>query len=75
MQINNSQGATFAHAVQGMQRSSNEVVQASERIAQNGAADAEAAVNLIAGEKSYTANARVLETQSDMVGTLLDIKA
>ncbi|RTE86455.1 MULTISPECIES: flagellar basal body rod C-terminal domain-containing protein [Gammaproteobacteria] len=75
MQINSSQNAVFTSALQGMQQSSDQVVDASQRIAKSGAMDAEAAVDLIAGEKSYTANAKVLATQSDMVGTLLNIKA
>ncbi|CUS47569.1 MAG: hypothetical protein HLUCCO02_11525 [Idiomarinaceae bacterium HL-53] len=75
MQIDGSQNASFATALQGMQRSSNQVVNASERIANSGAADTAAVVDLAAGERFYTANARVLETESQMLGTLINTKA
>lgn len=75
MQVDSSYGGLFANALQGMQRSTNQVTDASVRIANNGASDIGAMVDLIEGEKLYAANARVLETESQLLGQLIDTKA
>lgn len=75
MQVDSTYGGMFANALQGMQRSTNQVTDASARIAENGASDIGAMVDLVEGEQLYAANARVLETESQMLGQLIDTQA
>ncbi|WP_113906954.1 hypothetical protein [Aliidiomarina celeris] len=79
MYIQAANSAGYANSLQGLANASAQVTNASERIAtratEGGSASVQAQVDLLAGEKLYAANARVLETQSSMIGSVLNIKA
>jgi flagellar hook-associated protein FlgK len=68
------------NSLAGIQRSTANIVESSEKIANsnnpNSGINIETeTVNLLENETYYKANAKVLQTELDSLGTLLDIKA
>ena len=64
--------AAFDHAKKGMRQAEQRLNKASHAIA-NGDLSADRMVDLIVSERVYASNAKVVKTQDELVGTLLNV--
>lgn len=62
-------------SLQGLQNSQQNVVKSSKEIANPNSNKIEPLIDLKQSEISFKANAKVLETSNEMIGTIIDIKA
>lgn len=66
--------ASFSAAQAGVQRGQALVAQAAQSIAQ-GEVDPQNMINLIEGQRTVEANLKVLQTEDEILGTILNVKA
>lgn len=63
----------FNHPIEGMRRATRLVEEAARGIA-GGEVTSARMVDMIKGERMFEANASVMRTQDEMIGTLLNVK-
>lgn len=71
--VKSSSLAQFDQAREGMDRAERRLERSASKIAQ-GDLDENSILDLIVSERTYQANAVVVRTQDEMIGSLLDVK-